>query len=780
MKSLGILSLMPIFAALFVSSCTTETSDYGVSSYHNYRGIDHYESGRLDEATREFKKAVAVRPDSAKMHFNLGIAHYENGEQDKATEEFKRALSINPAYVEARSARGNVFMDNGKVEEALLQYKEAIEVDGNYADVHNNLGNAYWLMGMREQAISKYKDAVELNPNLDIAYVNLGHAYTEEGMLDEALKKLTKASELNPDMAEVHHYLADVYYEMGMLEEAVSEYKKGISYYGPDAPARRLAMANSQMALAYYRVGEYGEAMSRFKRVLELDPNFARATVPEAEPSHKATSVEVLMETVSRERELAESYSSMGDKVKALEQWRSLIVHCLEAGSMPGARIERDALEEACSSFNELLQADTFDKASQKIHLTMAQAYLKKGDIEEAQFELKKALEINPTLLGARLDLVKILIKENDPESALREAGKVALLYPGNEEAELLLGNVYLKMDMLDKAMEQYNKVLESSTGRASVHNNRGIVYVGQNRLDDAIREYRTAMGTVPSSARLHMNLGRAYYRKGMAEAADLEFDRALGLNPNLASAYKGKAMIDEDAARLEEAIANYEQALGFFDENRYLQKAEIHDHLASIYSKKYMTELAVSELLKTLELRLSVITGYDEQGLEYYGKSMFEEAFRYWERSLELKPVLAGLYERLGTCYVRTARYDEATLVYRNAANMYSRKKSKALMHYNIADIMLEEGLLESAITEYEKAIELDPALGNAYVGLGLVYDKRGILKKAVSYYKKALEIDPSLAEAHKNLGLCYHKQGLKKEAKKEFAIYNNKTLKE
>ena len=100
--------------------------------------------------------------------------------------------------------------------------------------------------------------------------------------------------------------------------------------------------------------------------------------------------------------------------------------------------------------------------------------------------------------------------------------------------------------------------------------------------------------------------------------------------------------------------------------------------------------------------------------------------------------------------------------------------------MHYNVADIMLEEDLLEGAISEYGKAVKLDPKLARAHTGLGLAYDKKGMLKRAIHHHKKALEIDPNLAEAHKNLGLCYHRQGLSKEAKKEFAIYNNITLKE
>ncbi|MFQ5956725.1 MAG: tetratricopeptide repeat protein, partial [Candidatus Brocadiales bacterium] len=369
MKSLELFALIPILATLFLTSCASESNVYSVSSLHNYRGIDYYENGRLDNSIQEFKKAVEVGPNSAKMHFNLGIAYYENGELDKAAIEFEKALKVNPGYAEARSALGNVYMDNGKLDEALLQFKGAIEINENYADAHNNLGNAYWIMGWRDQAISKYKDAIERNPNLDVTYVNLGRAYKEEGMLGEALKELTKAKELNRYEPKVHHYLADVYYARGMLEKAVSEYKEGISLYGPDAPPENIAMANKQMALAYYKAGEYGEAVSRFKKVLEIDPRIALETGPEMTAFHKTPSVEMLEEMVSRERILAESYSLMGEKDKALKHWRNLIVHYLDMVGMPGAQIEEGVVEGACSSFNELFQGDALGRNTQMIYL---------------------------------------------------------------------------------------------------------------------------------------------------------------------------------------------------------------------------------------------------------------------------------------------------------------------------------------------------------------------------------------------------------------------------
>lgn len=781
MKPFRLFVSISVSVASLLSSCTTNTNVYSISSYHNYRGIDYYERGRLDDSIRELKKAVETEPHSAKIHFNLGVVYYENKELDKAIVELKRALEINPRYAEAHSALGNVYMDQGNLDDAILHYRSAVEANENYADAHNNLGNAYWAMGLRNQAIVKYKDAVERNPNLDTAYVNLGYAYKEEGMLDDALKELTRAKELNPNRAEVHHYLADVYYKMGLLEDAVGEYKKCISLYGPHASPQKIALANSKMALAYYKAGEYGEAVSRFKEALEIDSKTALATVTKAATTHGASSVELQKEIASKERYLAKYHSTMGERDEALAHYRDLIAHYLRMAAIPGgAQVKGNDIKEARSRFLELFQGDKFGREAQGVYLRVGRAYLKKGNLDKALAEFERVLEVNPTHLEARLELVRVCVERKDLERAAREARKAEVLYPKDERVKILLGNIYLKRGMLDEAVAKYEEALELSPLSTTARANLGVAYVGLRRLDDAIREYLGALELNPSLPKVHMNLGRAYYRKGEIEKARLEFDRALDMNPNLAGAYKGKARIAEDMKRWEGAIALYRQALDLFGEDRHLQRAEVHDHLAAIYSKKFMTEQAVAELLRAVELRLLAIKDYDGRGLGYYNRGLFEEAFRWWGKSVKLKPALAKRYERLGDLYALAARYDRAIVVYRNAANLYRSKENRALMHYNIADMMMEKGMPEGAILEYEKAIDLNPGLAVAYTRLGLAYDKIGQLDRAVSNHKKALEIDPNLAEAHKNLGMSYHKQGLSSKAKKEFTIYNKITLKE
>ena len=68
---------------------------------HNDLGGIFYQSGNLDRAIEEVKKAIVLMPDDAKSYYNLGSALAEKGCFKDAEEEFRRALEIDPTYLEA-------------------------------------------------------------------------------------------------------------------------------------------------------------------------------------------------------------------------------------------------------------------------------------------------------------------------------------------------------------------------------------------------------------------------------------------------------------------------------------------------------------------------------------------------------------------------------------------------------------------------------------------------------------------------------------------------------
>ncbi len=103
------------------------------------RGWAHYKSGRLEDAVRDFRSAVAENDSNFVAHLNLGIAFYDMGESVDAIAEFQRVVKIvqsvpnNPlGHVEAqaRFRLAQAYVKVGNRTKALENLKVAMERGG--------------------------------------------------------------------------------------------------------------------------------------------------------------------------------------------------------------------------------------------------------------------------------------------------------------------------------------------------------------------------------------------------------------------------------------------------------------------------------------------------------------------------------------------------------------------------------------------------------------------------------------------------------------------------
>jgi tetratricopeptide (TPR) repeat protein len=79
----------------------------------------------------------------------------------------------------------------------------------------------------------------------------------------------------------------------------------------------------------------------------------------------------------------------------------------------------------------------------------------------------------------------------------------------------------------------------------------------------------------------------------------------------------------------------------------------------------------------------------------------------------------------------------------------------------------------LQQAETLLEKAVSIDPKLGEAYLQLGILHSERGDFERAIRDYKKAIEMRPQLSEAHYRLGVTYRRTKEESKAEEEFQEY-------
>ena len=68
--------------------------------------------------------------------------------------------------------------------------------------------------------------------------------------------------------------------------------------------------------------------------------------------------------------------------------------------------------------------------------------------------------------------------------------------------------------------------------------------------------------------------------------------------------------------------------------------------------------------------------------------------------------------------------------------------------------------GNLQTAMSLYQKAIQLDPAYAAAYNDLGVIYEAQGFIERAEQSYLQAVRIDPNFVSAYSNLALLYENE--------------------
>jgi tetratricopeptide (TPR) repeat protein len=82
----------------------------------------------------------------------------------------------------------------------------------------------------------------------------------------------------------------------------------------------------------------------------------------------------------------------------------------------------------------------------------------------------------------------------------------------------------------------------------------------------------------------------------------------------------------------------------------------------------------------------------------------------------------------------------------------------------------LLDEGNIDAAISEFQRAAEMDRKHGAALLNLGQAYERANRNDEAVDAYRKSIELEPRNFYAHNNLGVLYDRQGKYDEAIAEF----------
>jgi tetratricopeptide (TPR) repeat protein len=238
---------------------------------YNQLGAALSTKGQLEEATRQYREAVRVKPDYPQGRINLGLALGQEGRSDEAITQLREGLRLDPKFRDGHYLLGLALVQIGQIDEAIREFKLALHVNPDHADTHNDLGLALGRKGRINEAILHFQTAVRLKPDHASAHINLGVALARRGQLDEAIREYQQAVRLKPADGDLLYNLAAALAKRGQLDEAIRYYQEALRRE-PDR-----AETHNNLGTALYQQGRAGEAIREFQEALRLKPDYAEA-----------------------------------------------------------------------------------------------------------------------------------------------------------------------------------------------------------------------------------------------------------------------------------------------------------------------------------------------------------------------------------------------------------------------------------------------------------------------------------------------------------------------
>jgi len=169
-------------------------------------------------------------------------------------------------------------------------------------------------------------------------------------------------------------------------------------------------------------------------------------------------------------------------------------------------------------------------------------------------------------------------------QEAMWNYKKAIELDPKNAGAHNGLGNLYLRIRELDKAKKEFQLVLMLDPTDAKARNNLGLVYLNMNEYIKAASEFIKAIDISPTNVAAYNNLGITYKKlKQFKEALDY-FEKAVFIDNEYAEAYYGRATVLESLGRVQEAILDYKKFIQYAPASLKNQVRKVQDHIMDLY----------------------------------------------------------------------------------------------------------------------------------------------------------------------------------------------------
>lgn len=343
---------------------------------------------------------------------------------------------------------------------AIDRFKNAVELDPNFALAYVGLADAYLTLGAnffgglptRESialAEPPLARALELDNGLGQAYATLGLLRQQQGDLQAAEAAYEQAIALQPNYPRVFRLFGRLRRQQGERAQAIELFQKALTLDPYSAPP------NFDIARSYDEAGRFEEALERYLRVVEIEPDHAFAYVYIA------------------------------------------AIHFLVLGQV----------DESLIWYQKAAENDAL---SPSLQAAQAIAYLELGDQHSAREWIERGLALGPRTFWPVWASLLLNLQIGADAAAQADARKLLEIYPRNWGSLFVLRNVDLAAGRHEVARARYARAfreltepevpqVDASNYLAAVDLALVLIHLGeQERADDLLKGSLDVIKTLP------------------------------------------------------------------------------------------------------------------------------------------------------------------------------------------------------------------------------------------------------------------------------------------
>ncbi len=306
-------------------------------------------------------------------------------------------------------------------------------------------------------------------------------------------------------------------------------------------------------------------------------------------------------------------------------------------------------------------------------------------------------------------------------------------------------GNLPLAAEMVAKA-----SAIDSKLG--IYHRNLCELYRQLGQLDKAVSHGLRAVKLEPTVAAAHSNLGVAYYDQKQLDQAEKCQKRALILDRQFKVALNAMGSIKRERGDPDAAIDFYRRAVTA--DGDYV---EALNNLGALLVMQRRYEEALLHLTRALQLAPGYCAPQCNLGFVLNGLERYTEAFPHFQLALQIRPDYAEAYLGLAEVYQKQQLLPQAESAARQAVALMS---GNAEAHSILAAVLAEAGATQQALSHFDQALTISPALPSALLGKGNLCLELGDLKLAEGLFSHALRGE----SPQRQLAARYHLSQIRK----------------